>query len=81
MDGRHSAVERINVNTLRVRRKSPFSGETRELDLPITSQQWDTYCRGAMVQEAFPHLNAAEREFIKTGISNEEWNAMLPDFP
>ena len=32
-----------------------------------------TRLRGALVQEAFPNLSAAEREFILTGITAEEW--------
>ena len=30
------------------------------------------------VQDAFPELSADDREFIKTGITNEEWDAAFP---
>lgn len=31
-----------------------------------------------LVQEAFPNMNADDREFLITGITPEEWAAMFP---
>jgi len=31
-----------------------------------------------MVQDAFPKMNAEDREFLMTGITPAEWNAMFP---
>ena len=53
------------------------SGVTRTLDLPVTQQQLDSYAQGALLQNAFPNLSADEREFLKTGITAEEWEAMF----
>lgn len=33
--------------------------------------------KGEMIQNAFPTLNASEREFIMTGITDEEWETMF----
>lgn len=55
-------------------RKSVFSGVVRERDLPITEAQYCLYLNGAKVQDAFPNLDADDREFILTGITAEEWN-------
>lgn len=33
------------------------------------------------IQQAFPNLSAADREFILTGITDEEWNQMFPPEP
>jgi hypothetical protein len=33
---------------------------------------WQT---GMLIQDAFPMLDAGQREFIKTGITPEEWDA------
>jgi hypothetical protein len=43
------------------------------MDLPVTAQQIEAYERGSLLQEAFPNLDADQREFIKTGITKEEW--------
>lgn len=56
-----------------VRRRSSLSGKMHEMDLPITQDQITNYVSGAFVQDAFPQLNAGEREFIVTGITPEEW--------
>lgn len=53
--------------------KSPLSGKEHTLDLPITQVQVDAYNTGALVQDAFPNLDADEREFLLTGITAEEW--------
>ena len=33
--------------------------------------------KGAKIQDAFPTLNASEREFIMSGTNDEEWDAMF----
>jgi hypothetical protein len=35
------------------------------------------YEAGALLQNAFPMLDAGEREFIKTGITPQEWDALF----
>jgi len=54
------------------------SGITRTLDLPVTQAQLDRYAAGTLLQDAFPDLSADAREFIKTGITGEEWNQLFP---
>jgi hypothetical protein len=53
--------------------KSPLSGKTHTMDLPVNQAQFDAYAAGALLQDAFPNLNADEAEFLKTGITAEEW--------
>jgi hypothetical protein len=62
---------------MKVTRTSPFTGITRTLDLNITEAQVSAYNAGALLQNAFPTLNADEREFYKTGITGEEWDQMF----
>lgn len=59
-----------------VTRMSMLSGITRTRDLPITEEQAQKYYNGAMVQYAFPHLSEDDREFIISGITAEEWDAL-----
>lgn len=58
-----------------VTRKSPFTGIVHKMDLPITPEQVNAYVCGALLQDAFPNLTAGQREFYKTGITDEEWDA------
>lgn len=62
---------------MEVTRTSKLTGVTRTLDLPITEEQLIDYSRGALIQDAFWNLSASEREFFMTGITDEEWNAMM----
>lgn len=57
-----------------VRRTSQISGKVHEMELSITHEQVIDFQCGALVQDAFPNLTPAEREFILTGITPEEWD-------
>lgn len=37
------------------------------------------YDNGILIQDAFPFLKENEREFLITGITEEEWNSMFDD--
>ena len=57
-----------------IMRISMLTGEVHEMDLDITPAQLESYeLFGVLLQDAFPNLSPAEREFIKSGITPEEW--------
>ena len=57
-----------------IMRISALTGEVNEMELDITPEQLDNYENfGVLLQDAFPNLTPAQREFIKTGITPEEW--------
>ena len=58
---------------MEITRKSSVTGKRHTLDLPITDAQIAKYHNGALVQDAFPHLTADQREFIVSGATAEEW--------
>jgi hypothetical protein len=62
------------TGTIKVTRTSMITGKTTTLDLPITRQQLDAYLSGnVLLHDAFPDLAPPLREFIKTGVTPEEW--------
>lgn len=64
---------------MNVTRKSTYTRTTRTLDLNVTQEQLDRYASGGvLLQDAFPRLSAADREFIKTGITDDEWQKLFP---
>lgn len=63
---------------MQITRTSMISGETRTLDLPVTADQIAAHMGGALIQDAFPNLLRWQREFILTGITDEEWQAAFP---
>ena len=61
-----------------ITRVSPISGKEHSMELNVTEEQLDKYYNERMlIQNAFPNLSPEEREFIKTGITPEEWDAMF----
>jgi exonuclease I len=61
-----------------IERISQLSGKRHQMELNVTPDQIAAFDRGTMVQDAFPHLSAPEREFILTGITPEEWSRAFP---
>lgn len=63
---------------MKITRKSQISGAMNTMELDITEAQVIEFESGVFVQDAFPNLNAGEREFILTGITPEEWAKVFP---
>ena len=67
---------------MQITRKSPLTGVTTTLDLPVTQEQLDELAlpgpRRRLLQDIFPALAPAEREFIKTGYTDADWQKMFP---
>ena len=53
--------------------KSLFSGKMNTMDLDITAEQKLKWEGGALIQDVMPQLNAVEREFLISGMTDEEW--------
>ena len=50
-----------------ITRFCPMCGQKTERELDITGSQISAYQSGVLIQDAFPNLDADDREFIKTG--------------
>ena len=57
-----------------ITRKSPLSGKTNQMNIDVTAGQIARWELGELIQNAMSNLSADEREFIKTGITPEEWD-------
>jgi len=63
-----------------VQRLSSISGKINSMELNVTQAQLNQYDKGGvLLQNVFPNLKPDEREFIKTGITKQEWNEMFGD--
>lgn len=58
---------------MKITRKSILSGTETTMELNVTEAQLQAFHDGMLLQYAFPNLNDDEREFIKSGITAEEW--------
>lgn len=57
-----------------ITRMSPFTGTTRAREITVTQEQLDRWNAGELIQKVMPNLSASDREFIMTGITDEEWD-------
>ena len=70
-----------HMDTVTITRTSPISGNMNEMTFNISQHEYDTayaaWQAGMYIQDAFPTLDADQREFIKTGITPDEWNSLF----
>jgi len=63
-----------------ITRTSKLTGTTRTKLIDITPEElnkWRDSKNLVLIQDAFPNLSATDREFILTGITDDEWNKYL----
>ena len=59
---------------MKITRVSPFSNKKSTLEIDVTARQIASWEKGELIQDAMPNLTPAEREFIKLGITPDEWD-------
>lgn len=63
-----------------VTRTSMLSKKTRTIDIDVTPQQLDrienSFFTKELIQNIVPHLSPSDREFLKTGITDAEWDSI-----
>ena len=59
---------------MRIAMKSILTDNITTRNIPVTHGQIMRWRDGVSIQDAMPHLDADDREFIKTGITPEEWD-------
>jgi hypothetical protein len=62
-----------------IARRSPMTGELNEMDLPVTTKQYQDWRGGMLIQNAMPNLTPEQREFIQTGLTPVDWKGMVED--
>jgi len=61
---------------MQITRKSIMSGIERTREIDVTEAQMELWNNGILIQKAMPNLSASDREFIMTGIVDEEWDTL-----
>jgi len=73
-------IEHISENKVFVQKKSMLSGKVNSMMIPTSQDKIEYWLQsGELIQNVMPDLDAEQREFIKTGISPEEWDNMCGD--
>jgi 7,8-dihydro-6-hydroxymethylpterin-pyrophosphokinase len=63
-----------------ITRLSILSGNLNTMDIDITPEQLKSIEEwNELIQNTVPHLSASEREFLMSGITDEEWDEEFSD--
>ena len=63
-----------------ISRTSLITGCVNTMDLPITEDMISDWIESdALIQDAFPYLNADQREFLLTGATPAEFNDLFAE--
>lgn len=62
-----------------ITRQSVITGVIRTLEIPVTDEQLKAWQSGTYIQDAMPEQEPAQREFVMTGITAEEWDELVPE--
>jgi hypothetical protein len=63
-----------------ISKQSILTGKTSKMDLPVTKEQIKAWQQGELIQNVMPHLSIVEREFLISGMSEEEQNRIFNNF-
>ena len=55
------------------------TGNITTKDIDVSVQQLDAWQNGLLIQDAMPQVSSSDREFIKSGITDEEWNNLFKE--
>jgi hypothetical protein len=72
-------INEIGSGMYEVKALSMFSSKENTMCLSLDMDQLSKYNNGALIQNAFPHLTASEREFLKSGTTQEEWDCIFDE--
>ena len=62
-----------------ITKKSMVTGNNATKNIDVTQTQLNAWENGALIQDAMPQVSLSDREFIKTGITNDEWNNLFKE--
>ena len=64
---------------MNITRTSLLTGKESTFDLNVTEEQMDEFNspNRRKIQYIFPNISSSEREFIKTGYTDDDWVSMF----
>ena len=67
----------MELNKMLITMKSPLTDDIHTRDIPVTYEQINAWEGGELIQNAMPNLSLDDREYIKTGVTPEEWKRFI----
>lgn len=64
---------------MKVHRESVYTGILRAREIDITQDQLNEIDNpnGRLIQDIVPHLSDSDREFLMTGVTDDEWDCIF----
>lgn len=62
---------------MKITRTSMISGIERTKDIPVTYEQLIRWKEGELIQDVMSNISPSDREFIMSGITDDEWDELL----
>lgn len=62
---------------MQITRTSTLSGITRTLEIDVEPHEYQSWLDGQLIQYAMPHLSVSDREFLISGVTDDEWAQMM----
>mgnify|MGYP004464750705 CR=1 FL=1 len=70
------------VHKREVVRRSPLTGKLNTMEIDITPAMYRAWLSGRYpIQQVLGHLTSDEREFLKTGLTPEDWDTIFSERP
>jgi hypothetical protein len=67
------------VRGILITRISPITGETRTREIMCSEADYLAWEAGALIQNVMGYLSPADREFIISGCTQEDWDTLLSE--
>lgn len=64
---------------MKITKRSTLSGVVHTRDIKITAEQLEQFNAGRHIQWVCPNLSPDDREFLLSGSTPEEWDAMCAE--
>jgi hypothetical protein len=60
-----------------VTKYNPLKKRCVTKDIDVTDEHLQAWQNGMLIQEAMPHLSTSDREFLMTGLEDDDWDLMF----
>lgn len=62
---------------MKITKRSPRTGRMNTRVINVTEEQIKDWQNGTLIQNAMPNISDDDREFLMTGLTPEDWDAMF----
>lgn len=62
---------------MQITRTSTLTGVTRTMDIDVQPHEYYAWLNGGLIQNCMPHLSVSDREFLISGVTDDEWENMM----